>query len=235
MPLVVKMTNTPAILIKNLSFSYEREQVLTNLNCKIEVGDYVGIVGHNGSGKSTLLKLILGILKPAKGKIYLFGRDNTNFIEWNKIGYVSQKAGLSAFHVPITVNEVVKMEKVSNQAVEEALKSVDMLEYKNSLLRELSGGQQQRVFIARALVKKPELLILDEPTVGVDVKTQETFYGLLERLNTKYSITLVLVSHDLHTISHQAKTVIQLDRKVYSYQTTTCNVNHIHKPYATTV
>jgi len=221
-----------AIEIKNLSFSYGAEQILTNVNCKIDVGGYVGIVGHNGSGKSTLLKLILGILQPDKGKVYLFGKDNSVSIEWSKIGYVSQKAGISISHVPITVDEVVKMEKVSDYAVDEALTSVHMLKFKHKLLRELSGGQQQRIFIARALVKKPQLLILDEPTVGVDVKTQETFYELLSRLNTEQNITLLLVSHDLHTISHKVKTVIQLDRKTYPYNLTSCNVNHIHSPYA---
>jgi len=224
--------SSPAIEIKNLSFSYGEEEILSNVNCKIAVGSYVGIVGHNGSGKSTLLKLILGILKPSKGTVCLFGRDNSLFIEWNKIGYVSQKAGISIAHVPITVEEVVKMEKVSDQAVNEALVSVDMLKSKHKLLRELSGGQQQRIFIARALVKKPQLLILDEPTVGVDVKTQETFYSLLSRLNTENNITLLLVSHDLHTISHKVKTVIQLDQKTYPYKLTSCSVNHIHDSYA---
>ena len=222
----------PVIEIKNLSFSYGAEQILTNVNCKIDVGGYVGIVGHNGSGKSTLLKLILGILKPNKGKVYLFGKDNSHSIEWSKIGYVFQKAGISISHVPITVEEVVKMEKVSDQAVDETLASVDMVKFKHKLLRELSGGQQQRIFIARALVKKPQLLILDEPTVGVDVKTQETFYELLSRLNIEQNITLLLVSHDLHTISHKVKTVIQLDRKTYPYNLTSCSVNHIHEPYA---
>jgi len=225
---------SPAIEIKNLSFSYGEEEILTNVNCKIDVGNYVGIVGHNGSGKSTLLKLILGILKPKKGKVYLFGKDNASSIEWSKIGYVSQKAGIATSHIPITVEEVIKMEKVTDEAMDEALTSVDMLTSKHKLLRELSGGQQQRIFIARALVKKPQLLILDEPTVGVDVKTQETFYSLLSRLNTENNITLLLVSHDLHTISHKVKTVIQLDQKTYPYKLTSCSVNHIHEPYATT-
>lgn len=223
----------PAIEIKNLSFSYGEEEILKNVNCSIEQGSYVGIVGHNGSGKSTLLKLILGILSPSKGKVLLFGSD-TSSIDWTKIGYVSQRAGLATSHIPITVEEVIKMEKVTDQAVNEALTAVDMYAFKHKPLRELSGGQQQRIFIARALVKTPKLLILDEPTVGVDVKTQETFYNLLTKLNEENGITLLLVSHDLHTISHKVKTVIQLDRKIYPYTMTTCSVNHIHSPYAAT-
>jgi zinc transport system ATP-binding protein len=222
-----------AIEIKNLSFSYGEEEILKNVNCSIAEGSYVGIVGHNGSGKSTLLKLILGILTPSKGTISLFGSDS-NSIDWKKIGYVSQKAGLTTSHIPITVEEVIKMENVTDKAVDESLSSVDMHASKYKLLRELSGGQQQRIFIARALVKKPKLLILDEPTVGVDVRTQEAFYTLLTKLNEEEGITLLLVSHDLHTISHKVKTVIQLDRKIYPYTMTTCSVNHIHEPYAAT-
>jgi len=225
----------PIVEIKDLSFSYGDEEILTNVNCRINAGSYVGIVGHNGSGKSTLLKLILGIIKPDKGKIYLFGKNNADLIEWNKIGYVSQKAGITTSHIPITVQEVIKMEKVTDKAVDDALSSVDMLKFKYRLLRELSGGQQQRIFIARALVKKPQLLILDEPTVGVDVKTQEKFYNLLDRLNKQKAITLLLVSHDLHTISHKVKTVIQLDRKTYPYNINSCSVDHIHQPYATNI
>lgn len=209
----------PAIEIKNLSFSYGEEEILKNVNCSIAEGSYVGIVGHNGSGKSTLLKLILGILTPSEGTILLFGSDSSS-IDWKKIGYVSQKAGLTTAHIPITVEEVIKMEHVTDEAVDEALNSVDMHASKHTLLRELSGGQQQRIFIARALVKKPKLLILDEPTVGVDVRTQEAFYSLLTKLNEEDGITLLLVSHDLHTISHKVKTVIQLDRKIYPYAAT---------------
>jgi len=105
---------------------------------------------------------------------------------------------------------------------------VDMLVYKKKLLRELSGGQQQRVFIARALVKKPQLLILDEPTVGVDIKTQEKFYALMQKLNHTFHLTLLLVSHDLHTISHQVHCVMQLDKKTIPYETNTCRVTHSH-------
>ena len=126
------------------------------------------------------------------------------------------------------------MERASSTDIDEALQNVDMLAYKNKLLRELSGGQQQRVFIARALVKKPELLILDEPTVGVDIKTQEKFYSLMQKLNKEFSLTLLLVSHDLHTISHQVHCIMQLDRKTIPYETNTCNVIHAHSQHAIT-
>jgi zinc transport system ATP-binding protein len=222
------MTIPSIISLQNVVFGYGDEKVLDGVNTEIVKGDFVGLVGHNGSGKSTLLKIILGVLKPQKGTVQLFGTPIDKFTDWDKIGYIPQKAGLAVSHIPITVEEVVQMEKADEQAIDEALASVDMLLFKKKLLRELSGGQQQRVFIARALVKKPQLLILDEPTVGVDIKTQEKFYALMQKLNHTFHLTLLLVSHDLHTISHQVHCVMQLDKKTIPYETNTCRVTHSH-------
>jgi len=222
------MTNPSVISVKNVIFGYGSENVLDGVTIEITKGDFVGLVGHNGTGKSTLLKIILGVLHPQKGTVKLFDIPIKQFKDWQKIGYIPQKAGLAVSHVPITVEEVVKMEVPDDRVVDEALASVDMLIFKKKLLRELSGGQQQRVFIARALVKKPELLILDEPTVGVDVKTQEKFYELMQKLNHDFHLTLLLVSHDLHTISHQVRCVMQLDRKTIPYETNTCTITHNH-------
>lgn len=222
------MDTVPIISLRNVVFGYGRISVLDGVNINIGKGEFVGLVGHNGTGKSTLLKIILGVLTPQKGTVNLFGIPVNKFKDWHKIGYIPQKAGLAVSHVPITVEEVVKMEKADDASVDEALISVNMLSFKKKLLRELSGGQQQRVFIARALVKKPELLILDEPTVGVDVKTQEKFYELMQSLNHDFHLTLLLVSHDLHTISHQVHCVMQLDKKTIPYETNTCNIIHTH-------
>lgn len=223
------MKITPVISLKNIVFGYGNENILNGVTFDIVRGDFVGLVGHNGTGKSTLLKIILGVLSPQKGSVHLFGTPLSQFKDWNKVGYIPQKAGLAVSHVPITVEEVMHMEKTDEKSADEALESVDLLQHKKSLLRELSGGQQQRVFIARALVKKPELLILDEPTVGVDAKTQEKFYALMQKLNKEYHLTLLLVSHDLHTISHQVHCVMQLDRKTVPYETNTCNIIHRHQ------
>lgn len=223
------MKELSAIELSNISFSYGEEQILAGINCKIGKGTYVGLVGHNGSGKTTLLKIILGLLKPKTGTVYLFGKRLEEFSAWEKIGYVSQYSALRLNQIPIRVDEVVGMETDEPERIDEALRTVDMLSHKHHLMGELSGGQQQRVFIARAIAKKPELLILDEPTVGVDVRTQEKFYRLLDQLNKEDGITLLLVSHDLHTISHKVRTVVQLDRKAFSYQTTTCEVVHTHE------
>lgn len=226
------MKNRPIISLKNISFGYGKELILDGLSTEVLEGDFVGLVGHNGSGKSTLLKIIVGALTPQKGKGELFGVPMRDFKDWNKIGYVPQQAGLAVSHIPITVAEVMKMEDVNDGEIDEALRAVDMLAVKHNLLRELSGGQQQRVFIARALVKKPELLILDEPTVGVDIKTQETFYALLQKLNHELHLTLLLVSHDLHTISHQVHCIMQIDKKTIPYETNTCSIIHSHEKNA---
>lgn len=226
------MKKESVISLKNIVFGYGSEKVLEDLSTEVIEGDFVGLVGHNGSGKSTLLKIILGTLKPQKGTVELFGTKIEKFTDWHKIGYIPQKAGLAASHIPITVEEVMKMELADEVSIDESLQAVDMLVFKKKLLRELSGGQQQRVFIARALVKKPELLILDEPTVGVDIKTQEKFYSLMQKLNKELHLTLLLVSHDLHTISHQVHCIMQLDQKTIPYETNTCNVTHAHSQHA---
>jgi zinc transport system ATP-binding protein len=206
-----------AISLSHVTFGYGVSPVLDNLSCAVNEGDYVGLVGHNGSGKTTLLKLILGTLLPQQGTVKLFGTDIREFQDWNKVGYVPQKSALSGAQLPLTVGEVMYMEGVDGVQINTALSEVGMEKNKDKLLSELSGGQQQRVFIARALAKNPKLLILDEPTIGVDAATQERFYELMKHLNTSHNLTIVLVSHDLHTLSHQVKTVIQLDKTITCY------------------
>jgi zinc transport system ATP-binding protein len=217
-------TNT-IIELQNVSFSYSNEVVLKDITLSIHKGDYVGIVGPNGGGKSTLLKIMLGVLKPQKGIIKLFGVDINNFKEWYKIGYVPQKTYVE-INFPITVEEVVAMGRFAKRGlfrfpnsddksrVIEALKQVSMEDYKNRQLSDLSGGQQQRVFIARALVSDPEVIFLDEPTAGVDVKTQKQFYDLLRELNTELNLTLVLVSHELDVLGHESSELGYINRSI---------------------
>ncbi len=215
------------IAIENVSFRYEERNVLENINLTIPKGAFLGLVGPNGSGKSTLLKCILGILKPKEGTIRLFGTDIRKFKDWNKIGYVSQKANSFNSGFPATVFEVVSMGLVSKvglfrflnrtykQKVYKALEDVGMTEFMNRNIGELSGGQQQRVFIARALVSDPQLLILDEPTVGVDAGNVENFYNMLENLNKNLNITLLLVTHDIGTITDKVTHVACLNKYLH--------------------
>jgi zinc transport system ATP-binding protein len=203
--------------VKNVSFAYPgTDAVLSDVSLNIHVGDYVGIIGPNGGGKTTLLKIMLGLLRPTRGSIALFGRDIRNFNDWPVIGYVPQKAVHFDVAFPATVEEVVAMGRIGRRGlvrrlnaedrskISQALAQVDMSAYKHHLIGDLSGGQQQRVFIARALVTDPKIIFLDEPTVGVDVSAQEQFYRLLEKLNHELDLTLVLVSHDIDVIANEA-------------------------------
>lgn len=215
------------VQLQRVSYRYEKENVLEDINLSIHKGDFLGIVGPNGSGKSTLLKQILGLLKPQNGTIQLFSQDITRFKDWQKIGYVSQKANSFNTGFPATIFEVVasgltkklglfrKLTKADRLNVVKAIQLVGMEAYLHQNIGELSGGQQQRIFIARALVSEPELLILDEPTVGVDAKNVASFYELLEDLNKKHGITLLLVTHDIGTISDKVTHVACLNKHLH--------------------
>lgn len=220
--------NHTIIELNKVCFSYTGEDVIKDVSLEIHKGDYVGIIGPNGGGKSTLLKLMLGILKPNKGTIRLFGVDVKEFKNWSKIGYVSQRAHIE-MNFPATVEEVVIMgrygkmglfhnptKKDKEQALL-ALRQVDMLEFGNRQIGDLSGGQQQRVFIARALAAEPEVIFLDEPTVGVDIKTQKQFYEFLRKLNKELNLTLVLSSHELDVVAHEATELVYINRTMVYY------------------
>lgn len=226
------MYNTENIIdIRSLSFQYGTRTVLDNINLQVQKGAFLGLVGPNGSGKSTLLKCILGLLQPAKGEINLFGEPINKFHHWEKIGFVSQKANSFNTGFPATVFEVVSMglfgkvglfrflTKKHKEKVKEAIELVGMSEYRNQNIGELSGGQQQRVFIARALVSDPELLILDEPTVGIDIQSASNFYAMLKELNKK-GITLLLVTHDVAAMTDYVNAVACLNKQLHFHGNT---------------
>ena len=207
------------VKIRNLFFGYDEKMVLEDINLDIHRGDYLGIVGPNGSAKSTLLKSILGLLKPQRGSIEIFGRSIKDFKEWGRIGYVSQKATFFNSSFPATVEEVVSanlfpkiglfksIKKEHKERVFETLKVVGMENYRRRLIGNLSGGQQQKVFIAKTLISEPEIIFLDEPTVGIDVESQGEFYDLLERFNKDMNITIVMVSHDIGVITEKVSRI----------------------------
>lgn len=213
--------------MEHVSFRYEKENVLEDIHLAVPKGAFLGLVGPNGSGKSTLLKCVLGLLKPQQGHISLFGTPIESFKEWYRIGFVSQKANSFNSGFPATVYEVVAsglaakrgmfrfLTKNDKQAVLEAIEAVGMSAFAKRNIGELSGGQQQRVFIARAIVSKPELLILDEPTVGVDIHHVQNFYNMLDELNQRLGITLILVTHDVGTITEKVTHVACLNKHLY--------------------
>ncbi|WP_102346616.1 metal ABC transporter ATP-binding protein [Bacillus sp. Marseille-P3661] len=222
-----KSNEEQVINVKDVSFAYDNKLVLDHVSFKITKGTFLGLVGPNGSGKSTLIKLILGILKPKQGEILMYGTPIHKFKQRHLIGFVSQKANSFNTGFPATVLEVVLSGLTSKvglfkfinnshkQLALDAIKAVEMEEYAYQNIGELSGGQQQRVFIARSLVSKPELLILDEPTVGVDQKNVESFYNMLAHLNKEKGITLIMVTHDVGTITHHATHVACLNKNLH--------------------
>lgn len=221
-----KMSQT-IIEMKNVSFQYEYTQVLKNISFKVEEGEFLAVLGPNGSGKSTLLKLLLGLIKPMSGEIELFGQSTEAFRKRELIGYVSQKSNAFNSGFPATVEEVVKsgltkkiglfkrMPKDINRKVQEALESVGMEEYRTRNIGQLSGGQQQRVFIARALISDPKILILDEPTVGIDHENVQSFYDMLAMLNEERNKTIILVTHDVDTVSNRISHVACLNQTIH--------------------
>lgn len=197
--------NLPIVTIDHVGFAYNKEPILEDITFVINKGDFLGLIGPNGSGKTTLLKIILGLLRPSTGTVRIQG---------TKIGYVPQKAGSTASRFPISVEEVVGMGGATSQTITQSLQEVGLQDNSNSLLNELSGGQQQRVFIARALASNPDLLVLDEPTVGVDSESQAKFYKLLKDLNKNRHLTLILVSHDFDVVAHEANLLASINHKL---------------------
>ncbi|RKQ35493.1 metal ABC transporter ATP-binding protein [Oceanobacillus halophilus] len=215
------------VSMKNISYAYERKVVLDHINFEIPRGSFMGLVGPNGGGKTTLIKLLLGLIKPDGGSIEVFNKPIETFKEREKIGFVSQKANSFNRGFPATVFEVIStgltakigyfkfFNKKHKEKILEAIDQVGMLDYAYENIGNLSGGQQQRVFIARALVNDPELLILDEPTVGVDYENVKRFYELLHQLHDNRDITLLLVTHDTGAITEHATDIVCLNKTLH--------------------
>jgi zinc transport system ATP-binding protein len=220
------------IEVDGLSFGYGEKLLLENVDFSIEKGDFIGIIGPNGSGKSTLVKLLLGILKPMRGEIRILGESIHQIRQWGRVGYISQKANAFNSSFPATVEEVVganlysrvglfkPLGKHHKEQIEHALSLVNMQDFRRSMIGNLSGGQQQRVFIARVLVSSPDIMFLDEPTVGIDAKTEEAVYCLLARLNQELGITIAMVTHDISAITiHANKLACMGEKGLYMHDT----------------
>ncbi len=205
--------------IDNLTFSYQKDIILNNINLTVKEDDFLAIIGPNGGGKSTLLKLILGINHSNSGSIKVLGKQPSS--KHKNVGYVPQNTNVNT-DFPIKVIEVVLMGHVyekkpffgygKNEIAcgMGALAQVGMEKYANTKIGSLSGGQRQRVMIARALCTHPKLLILDEPTSSIDVEGQKQIYDLLKLLNK--SITVIVVSHDISVILNYANKVAHLNK-----------------------
>jgi zinc transport system ATP-binding protein len=184
--------------------------VLKGVDLRIEAGEFVAIAGPNGGGKTTLLRLALGLERPTRGRVALFDEPARTFGDRARIGYLAQRTRIGV-HAPATVREIVEAGRAAlrpfgrlrgedRDAVEEALERVGMTALARRPLTRLSGGQQQRAFIAKALAAQPRLLVLDEPTTGVDVEAQEALAGLLDRLHNELGVTILYVSHEFGAV-----------------------------------
>ncbi len=206
------------ISIENLSFNYQHNPVLENVSCEIKAGDYIGLVGPNGGGKTTLLRLITGLLKPQHGVIRIFGLPPEQARKNGKIGYVPQRIVQSNIQCPATVEEIVDSGCIGadQRTIDAAMKDAEVEQFRDRSIDSLSGGERQRVFIARALASEPHILILDEPTTGVDFKATGHFYTLLKHLNLEHKLTIIIVSHDIDVVAKEVNNVFCLNRRLAS-------------------
>jgi zinc transport system ATP-binding protein len=218
--------NSPILEVNGLNVNRNGAPVIEGATFTINRGDYVGIVGPNGGGKTTLLRVILNFLPYTQGSIKLFDTNLTNFSSWEKVAYISQQATNFEEQFPLTVRELVslgciKKGRLGRNFTSEDWKNVDnniefmgLSNVANRRIGQLSGGQKQRMFVAKALTHKPELIILDEPIVGVDSNAQEKFYKKLSDLNIKYQTTILIVTHDLASVFCRMSKILCINKNV---------------------
>ena len=221
------MTAAPAIEVEGLTITRSGATVISGASFTIGQGDYVGMVGPNGGGKTTLLKALLGIIPVSAGSIRLFGQDIKAFSDWQRVAYVAQDAINFDASFPLTVRELTGLGRITRDsigrpfsqkdwhAVDEILELMEINDLADRRIGHLSGGQKQRVFVAKALVRDPDILLLDEPVTGVDAETQERFYKKLSDLNEARDLTIIIVSHDLAAVFCRMSVVMCVNRDVY--------------------
>jgi zinc transport system ATP-binding protein len=212
--------------LRSVSFAYgHAPPVLQDVTLAVEIGEFVAIAGPNGGGKTTLLRLILGLERPSRGQALLFGEPAHRFSRREELGYLAQRAQLD-LDAPVTVREVVSAGRLARagllgrlgsddrSSVEEAIGRVGLAGVADRPLSRLSGGQQQRTFIAKALAAKPSLLVLDEPTTGVDAESQEAFAALLARLHRDLGVTVLYVSHEFGAVERFVERIVLVRRSI---------------------
>jgi zinc transport system ATP-binding protein len=197
-----------AVELRHVCFAYPGgPEVLHDVDLEVESGEFVAIAGPNGGGKTTLLRVAVGLEQPARGEALIFGEPAVQSSRRWRIGYLAQRAQLG-IDAPATVREVVESGRVSRgllgrgdrSLVDDAIERVGLSHQARSVVSQLSGGQQQRAFLAKALAARPNLLVLDEPTAGVDVDAQEALAALLEELHRDLGVTILFCSHEFGAV-----------------------------------
>lgn len=209
-----------AVHLENVWVHFNHVPILEDITLSVQENDFLSIIGPNGGGKTTLLKVILGLVRPKKGTVKVFGTSPD--IGRKKIGYLPQYIAFDT-HFPISVFDVVLMGRYTRpfkpyseedkEKAFNALKTVDMTDFSKRQVGSLSGGELQRVFLARALAREPALLLLDEPTSSIDPEMRKSFYDLL--LVLKGKMTIILVTHDISVVSSYVNSVACLDHSLF--------------------
>jgi zinc transport system ATP-binding protein len=223
------MTKPSVVKLEDVWVSYHETLALRGVDMEIENGEFLGLIGPNGSGKTTLIRVILGLVKPDRGKVTVFGAPPDSLgAKHHLIGYVPQRSQ-GDWSFPVSVMDVVIMGRygkigllkrpsaADREVAMGALEDVQMQDFARRQLAELSGGQQQRVLIARALATEPKLLLLDEPAAGVDAYGEERFYELLEGLKEERGLTIVIVTHDIAVVSAHVEKLACLNQTLYTH------------------
>ena len=217
------------IRFDHASFGFPGVIALQDISLAINSGEFVGVIGPNGSGKTTLCKAVLGLMAPIEGHSHIFdcACDELRCHHRAKIGYLPQK-GVVDRNFPVTVLETVLMGrygalglfarpgKADRDIALDALAHVGMERHQNTALGHLSGGQQQRVFIARALAQQPKILLLDEPTTGLDITTQHNVIELIQHLHDELGLTVLLITHDINMIRSRVDRLVLLKTRLFA-------------------
>ena len=223
------MTRNSVVKLERVWVTYHETLALKDVDMEIEEGEFLGLIGPNGSGKTTLIRVILGLVKPDRGRVEVFGVPPDRLgARRHLVGYVPQRSQ-GDWTFPVSVIDVVLMgrygriglfkrpSKVDREVAMHALEDVQMQDFARRQLAELSGGQQQRVLIARALATEPKLLLLDEPAAGVDAYGEEKFYELLQGLKEQQGLTIVVVTHDIAVVSAHVEKLACLNQTLYTH------------------
>ncbi len=235
------METKNVIEVKNLGFDYGEGWVFNDVSFAVPEGDFVAVIGANGAGKSTLLKMLAHAMPPTAGEIFYYDQPIEKFTAWQYVGYVPQNPAKMQRNFPISVEEVVGLGLLSSgkmlhrftqedkQAVRTMLERFNLLELRQRKIGELSGGQQQRVFLARAMVHKPKILLLDEPATGIDTAYKATLYTMLKEINREQGVTIVMISHDLELAAEAAKSALCIDHGICFRGEVHAALRHHHK------